>query len=431
MRKNQYLRRVISMLMIAISLAAFSGCSAGREPESAPAEGPSAAQGTNTPSTEAEPAGADGQPAEDGSDRVGSVEELLEAIRPQAGIILEPGYYNLTDFLSDFPDPRDYDLWNEEHKYVDIIDTFDGLEIVIRNANGLSIEGGSEDPADTELVTEPRYAAVLNFSNCRDIELACLTLGHTDTGDCSGNVLDFDNCRDIRLRTLDLYGCGVYGIGCHDFCADLSVSNSTIRDCEFGPFEIYNGVGDFTFTACTLSGSGGGGIFEFNDSSRLSFAGCFFGQEESNTWYWDEDALFDDCEFTEPDVYPDFGYEDYIPVFDPEDMEQLRLTPDRSINDTFWLGYAVVDPQSGDTQYLINSRRPDAQAEYAWLTVENDGSGRLEYRDKIMDFERSSTDSEYICLEGAEQNLYVTLYLNSDSDVWLLMQYNNDLIWFY
>ena len=236
---------------------------------------------------------------------VSSAEEFVEAIHPQANIKINPGYYNLTDFLSRFQSADDWNAWNREHPYVQISDVFDGLEIVIVNVNALTIEGGTDNPADTEIVTDPRYATVLNFIGCNEIELGCLTMGHTDRGNCVGDVLGFDNSSNIHLRSLDLYGCGVYGIGCINYSGDLYVSDSVIRDCEYGPFNIYEGSGDFEFTNCTFSGSDGGGYFEFNSNSRLSFLHCSFGQEESNLWYYDEFGTYEDCEFMEPTYYPE------------------------------------------------------------------------------------------------------------------------------
>lgn len=260
MNMKRNLRGVLAAALVLLLILALAGCGAkgGDAHPSSPAPAPSAPETPPAPT--------------DGYTHVSTVEELVEAIRPQAKIMIEP-----------------------------------------------------------------RYAAVLNFSGCTGIELGCLTMGHTDTGDCSGDVLYFDNTKSIYLHSLDLYGCGVYGIGCNDFCGNMYVTNSTIRDCEYGPFEIFNGEGDFEFTACTLSGNGGGGVFEINEVSQLSFIACSFGQEESNYWYFDESASFDDCEFMEPD-YEDFygDYDEYVPAFDPEAMEEIS-SPYKNTDSDLWL----------------------------------------------------------------------------------------------
>ena len=427
-------KRIGNIICTVFIMAVLAGCGANDKvsaPASATPTTTSEAPNAETPSAqlEAETNQEEDQktPFEDenGFTHVSSVEELVEAIRPQAKIMIEPGLYNLTDFLSEFPNVRDWDAWNNKHKYVQIQDTFDGLELVIQNVTELTIEGNSDDPADTELVIEPRYAAVLNFSECTGIELGCLTMGHTDAGDCSGDVLYFDNTKSVYLRSLDLYGCGVYGIGCDDFCGNMYVSNSIIRDCEYGPFDIYDGEGDFEFTACTFSGNGGGGFFEINEVSQLSFIACSFGQEESNYWYFDESVNFEDCEFMDPDYYPDI-FDEYVPIFDPETMYEISFE-EYPLESTWWNGYAVVDPQSGDTKYFSQATADD----YAVLIIDSDGSAELTYRGEIENFSWYYVDRDSVCIENEEHNLYLSLYKNADSDFWLLMQYDSDLIWFY
>jgi len=410
------MKKILALMLAAIMLLSLAGC--GAKPVPAPSPSPSA-----EPLPAETPADTRAlQPdAEDGVYHVSSVEELVEAIRPGAGITIEPGRYDVTDFLKGFPNPRDWDAWNEEHEYVQISDVYDGLELVVRNTPDLYIKGGSEDPADTEIVIEPRYAAVLNFENCKGLELACLTMGHTDQGDCSGNVLNFDKCRNVYLRTMDLYGCGVYGIGAYNGSGNLYVSNSTIRDCAYGPFEIFEGEGDFQFTACTLAGSDGGGWYDVNEVSQLSFIGCFFGEQESNFWYFDETASFENCEWSEITEYPDYSGADW--EFDPETFEELSVDEDM-MGDTYWIGYVRVDPQSGETEEL-----PVFEVE---LTLDEDRSGELAYWGGELDITWRCEDG-MVFLESEDGNFYVTVYRSTDEAeiVWLMMQLYNDIVWLY
>ena len=51
------------------------------------------------------------------------------------------------------------------------------------------------------------------FRECSNIKLIGLTLGHTPRkGSCMGSVLRFENCNNIQLDSLELFGCGTYGI---------------------------------------------------------------------------------------------------------------------------------------------------------------------------------------------------------------------------
>ena len=340
-KRNRYrlFAGILATAMLAAALAGCGGKTGGTQGAEQPAASQSAAAApadtpgipakpeTETASTPAAPkaetipvilpaaekAGAAPRMSEDGTIHVRSVQELVEAIHPLANIVVEPGRYNLTEFLTNYPNPRDYDEWNEAHPYVQIEDAYDGLELVVRGVAGLRIEGGSDDPMATEIVTEPRYATVLSFTDCTGVELACLSMGHTDGGDCSGNVLDFNNCQNIRLRTMDLYGCGANGISAMDGTGDMQVSNSTIRDCTYGPFEFFNVKGEFRFTACVLSGSDGGGYYAPSKGSSLTFVGCAFGEKETNRWLFDDNATFENCVWSQVTQYPDIAYPDVDP----------------------------------------------------------------------------------------------------------------------
>lgn len=246
---------------------------------------------------------------EDGFVQVSSVQEFLEAIGPSAKITIASGKYNLTDFLGSLSDEQ-IRKWNNDHPYVQIEEVFDGLEIWVYSVPELCIRGGSENTAETEIVTEPRYAGVLNFSNCPGVELHALTMGHTDRGNCSGNVLNFVSCHKISLTNMDLYGCGVYGIGMENGSSDLKVTDSVIRDCEYGPFDMQACKGDIVFENCSLTGSLGGGFFEYTEDATLLFKKCSFGEWESNNWYFDEYATFEDCQWSEITQYPDYEYPD-------------------------------------------------------------------------------------------------------------------------
>lgn len=246
------------------------------------------------------------QPADESEHNVKSVEELLEAIKPGASITIAQGEYNLTDFLAGYSDYADYNAWNENHEYVELREVYDGMEIVIKNVEGLQISG-EEGDEEVEIVTEPRYSTVLNFENCTDIKLTRLIMGHTNAGDCSGDVLGFVNTREINLSFLELYGCGVYGISCMEACGNLYAADVRIHSCTYGPISIWDSVGKIEFDSCIFSESNGGGYYDGGSESELIFNNCTFGQEESNMWLFREDATFDNCQFDEPTIYPDYS----------------------------------------------------------------------------------------------------------------------------
>ncbi len=211
-----------------------------------------------------------------GSVSVSSVGELFEAVRPGAAIFLEPGRYNLSEWI-DETWAAEGEAWNGRHPFVRLEECFDGVQAVITGADGMSIMGLGEDRSGVELVIEPRYARVLRFENCYGLSVANLTAGHTEGAECGGSVLDFDSCSDITLTNLDLYGCGTYGVSCTQ-CGPLAMRGCRVHDCVYGPLDLYGGWGDYAFEDCVFSGSAGG--FSAIESPDLHFRRCIFGADE-------------------------------------------------------------------------------------------------------------------------------------------------------
>ena len=290
-------RKLLAVLLLALTPVLAAGC--GSETAQAPAEAPEGQSQAEAPAEE---------PVLRGEEviTVSTAEELLEAIRPGAEIVIQPGFYDLSAFVEPArADGREF--WEAGEEYVRLRECFDGTEIVIRGVDDLILRGGTGLAADTELVTEPRYATVFNFEDCSGLTLSGLTLGHTEQGACEGSVLRFSGCRDVKLDRMDLYGCGVYGIEALDGTGDLTVLDSVLRDCDYGPFSIEDPVGPFTFIGCGLYGSNGAGWYDGSEDSSLRFLRCSFGEAESNVWYFREDAETEDCTWNEITEYPDYS----------------------------------------------------------------------------------------------------------------------------
>ncbi|MCR5250583.1 MAG: hypothetical protein K6E50_08260 [Lachnospiraceae bacterium] len=267
--------------------------------------------GDASPTPEASPAPADATVV------VSDVEELLAAIGPGARIILEPGTYNLSEYLQEKWDEQGT-AWNRNNgnSYVWMEEVFDGVELHIEGVDGLSLIGRSQNREETVILTDPRYANVISFHESENLLLSNLTMGHTMTGYCVGDVLNFQRCCDVRLVNMDLYGCGVYGIsadgGGTGASGNFHVYDSTIRDCSGGPLDIANNdLGDWFFFRCELSGSESGGYFYKLENAKLRFYDCVFGDKETENFYFREDTETENCEWGGIMNLPDYsGYEE-------------------------------------------------------------------------------------------------------------------------
>lgn len=367
---------------------------------------------------------------------VSSTEEFLDAIAPGVTIFVEPGYYNMSEYLEEVQTWKGYD-WNAEHPYVKLEYCYDGVEVVIKNADDLTIMGDAESLAQTEIVVEPRYAAVLTFFNCCDLNLSFLTMGHTETGACSGNVLNFYGCKNITLSAMDLYGCGVYAIETGKGTGDLYVYNSTLRDCSDGSLFMIEGVGNFEFRDCILTGSYCGGYYGNSADSELHFYDCTFGEGETNTWFFWPDIYAIDCTWTEITQYPEYSAEKYyeeeeIPVLNPENMREVELD-EEMLSDSVWIGYASVNPESGEMVYFPYEM-PDDSFVTLRMELNSDKVGWIEYGEQVYEV-TWECDENMAYLQTTEGwNIYLTLYTDAEDEFapwWMLMEMNNELIWLY
>lgn len=219
-------------------------------------------------------------------------EDLIGLIAPGHEIHLDPGIYNLTDWVDKaaetlVPDEAasDFVLAAQLGESVDVTPYVrldwvnDGYEVVIHDVRNLTISTESFYKGPVEIVVEPRYANVLTFENCDKVVLSDLTLGHTpEQGYCTGGVLCFRDCGRIALSEMDLYGCGTYGIVA-ERVDSIQTVDSVIRDCSYGIMELRQvkdaGFGEVVFRDCD-----GFDMLNLRESAA-TFQSCTFS---GNTW---------------------------------------------------------------------------------------------------------------------------------------------------
>jgi len=220
---------------------------------------------------------------------VGTIADMMDSIEPGATIILLPGTYNITEWLNaqqDLPvyNWESYDQERGIYKYSD----FDGEEAIIQDIDYLTImSADAENPA--KIVIEPRYATVLNFSDCDELVLDSLVVGHTpEQGYCSGAVISIDTCFDVRIDNCDLYGCGTYGLEAR-YCSDVELNKTIIHDCTYGMMEMIY-TDKFVAKHCTFSDCEGYGEISVNGGDA-TFIGCTFKRLESELISTSEDGV--------------------------------------------------------------------------------------------------------------------------------------------
>ncbi|MBQ9493028.1 MAG: hypothetical protein IJR54_04750 [Oscillibacter sp.] len=369
-----------------------------------------------------------------------TMEDLIEAVKPGADIVLNTGYYNLSDYVNEIWLADEAESFNATHEYVQIVDCYDGAEVVFQNADNLSIRGAAET-AYTEIVIEPRYGTVFTFSRCDNLKLSNLTLGHTDTGECSGSVVELSACENAELRELDLYGCGVVALECSNGTEGVSVHDSALRDCSWGPLGLYDAVGKIDLYNCSLTGSEGGGYYNSEGRLELSFHNCVFGEEETYYWEFAKGVEFEDCTWNEPDGYP---YEDYyddenqfdesMVVFQTDALEEAVY--DMSLTDSSWTGYSTLNPDTDASTAIPSGEEPSDVS----MDLRADGSGVLNgyYEDRAVPFlwEPNADNPAKLDLvtlhDGAFQ---ITTYQVTAEDIlprmWIALRTPDGVVWMY
>ena len=193
---------------------------------------------------------------------VATVDELLAAIAPDTVIYLEPGVYDLSEAADYGGSGSDRYTWEE---------AFDGYSLTIQNMKNLSIVGAGKD--DTVLLAEPRYACVLRFRECENVQMSGFTAGHSEApGYCTGNVLDLYTCTGVTVSDCGLFGCGVIGVYAAN-CEDLQLRQTEIYECSYAGADLMT-CWDVSFEGCSIHDCDGGRNYIFLSGGECSWDGA-------------------------------------------------------------------------------------------------------------------------------------------------------------
>ena len=115
MRRTHGLNVCIVLLLSTLLLSVLAGCGGdGGNPSGTdtPAISDTGNREPPLPEGSGDEVQHDPAPPEGDTVTVGSIEELLEAIGPHTGILLKPGYYNMSEYIEDVW-AREGENWNE------------------------------------------------------------------------------------------------------------------------------------------------------------------------------------------------------------------------------------------------------------------------------------------------------------------------------
>ncbi len=319
----------------------------------------------------------------EGAVYIDSAEDFIIALTEEETtiIVLAPGVYDLTVAMMPLWDKYG-EGFKDSHKYVELRECFDGVELLVRDKDDLTILAAKEDEV-SEITVDPRYATVLTFCECDNLVLQGITMGHTDRGNCVGDVISLLSCDNVTLSYMDLYGCGVNALYVAEYSDHIMVSDSTLRDCSQNAFVAENTNGRITFENCVFTGNecGLAAFYNWEDAPFVFFEKCRFGQEESNDAYFDSHIYFSECAFEEfTGEYPDYSDNDYWEEVYATDLKTLKpIAFDKDVigNNITWSGIYIRF--FGETENYILPTSFFEQADDGYtvtsLTLWEDGTG--------------------------------------------------------
>ncbi|OPX43414.1 hypothetical protein CLHUN_27590 [Ruminiclostridium hungatei] len=228
---------------------------------------------------------------------VSNVDELFAALGTNSHIKLKPGIYNISDLKQGYSDSKNI-FWEE---------VYDGNKLVLKEISNLTIEGLGDKPV--EIVVEPRYADVLTFLDCENVNIKNVKAGHTiEKGACIGGVFNFDSSKDIAVSNSILYGCGTYGIIANN-TENLKLSDSIIEECTEGVMAISK-CKNFEFSNSIFRKCESYGLFGIYSSTAIVFDKCEIAENTAYTKNTDmlsvnlsSEIKFTNCKFKDNKLF--------------------------------------------------------------------------------------------------------------------------------
>ena len=270
---HRYGFRVLLALLILAALL-LTACGTGETPQE--------------PETTEEPSETPAAQLPEGAVEVGTVDELLAAIAPNTTIVLREGEYILST-ASDYGTEYLTGYYRWELIY-------GGSQLVISQLPGLKLQGQGQ----VSILAQPRYAEVVSFNECWDLQLENITFGHTTApGACSGGVLNLVDCDNVTLDNCRLFGCGTMGISAWN-SQYVTLRNSQIDSCSYGAVSATGccdlRLEDCTLKDCGLTQDGAGNNLLFADHCKgFALVNCEITgnrmQRRLQNWWSDQVAL--------------------------------------------------------------------------------------------------------------------------------------------
>ena len=188
-----------------------------------------------------------------------TAQEFVDSINHNRTIILGAEYYD----FSDVDITKNMLLQSQ---------SYNRKGFVFNGVYNLSIKGNAE------IVIADLSSIVLSFSNCTQLTLNGLTVGHINPSNmysCEGAVVYLSNCKDVTISDCKLFGCGSIGVDAVNTTA-LKVIDTEIYDCTYTGISLSKSTA--TFETCRIYDLPFSDSVVNVDASTVSFNSCVFSQ---------------------------------------------------------------------------------------------------------------------------------------------------------
>lgn len=163
---------------------------------------------------------------------VSNAKEFVEAIKDNANIVMEPGTYNLSEYIEankDSMEQVDYEDQGVECKKAAYGEKNGELGLIVACVKHLKIS--SKDPENRAvIVSDPMSAPIIEFLSCDSVEINDVNFTHTSGALESGtNNIEMLNCYFMTMNNCDIYN-----------AADAPIYLSKVSVANFNNVKFYN-----------------------------------------------------------------------------------------------------------------------------------------------------------------------------------------------
>ena len=229
---------------------------------------------------------------------VHTAEEFINALGPDRTVVVESvNPLILTPVIERLAQETSiptYDYYGSNN-YVGLgyYDNQDGPALAVVGFMNLTIKG--QGPADVTILSQPRYADVITFEDCHNLNISNIVMGHTDEGYCEGAVVSLRRCSNVNITGSDFFGCGTEGFIISG-SNNIVVEASAVHNCSYHTMHLLNSK-NITFKDCLFRDNRQFEQINVNNCENVAFTNSVFSNLQGPLFNINSLTTFVNCSF--------------------------------------------------------------------------------------------------------------------------------------